>query len=358
LVESDKFYSLITEMLGLCGEAGAEKTILAHSGATILPDATTDTGRHPGEVPNSYPTLYQQCDEFIASPESVDLVILDGGINDVGITWILDPTISETVIEARSRRYCFEEMHSLLGHVTTKFPNAQVVVTGYYSILSDQTDDAGVAAVLVGFGIIAFDGLPIPGVLTGLLADGMRQAVIRNCSTFRTASARDLQQAVDAANLDAEAHGEKDRVFFADPKFDDQNAAFGPASWLYELRTDVFPVTHFLDPVDPLADSRKQLCSDPKCQRASLGHPNSRGARAYASAIAVALGYSYVDTSLACCRDADRDFPYGTLETGLAKVPTGGTLRLRSAVLTQPVRITKGCLIEACGGPVTVGKTQ
>lgn len=66
---------------------------VAHSGAAIGAFGAAGIPC-PGEVPCSRLTILEQCDQFTNSPETVDLVLLDGGINDVGVATILIPSLS------------------------------------------------------------------------------------------------------------------------------------------------------------------------------------------------------------------------------------------------------------------------
>jgi len=62
---------------------------MAHSGAVIGVDSGAPAGSCDGEVPTAFPTILQQCE---AAPDtSVNLVILNGGINDIDIRYILNP---------------------------------------------------------------------------------------------------------------------------------------------------------------------------------------------------------------------------------------------------------------------------
>lgn len=72
---------------------------LAHLGASTgyLEDGSIDTHREPathGEVPKLYPTIVQEIEAFDGlgtAPGSVDVILLDAGINDVHITKMLNP---------------------------------------------------------------------------------------------------------------------------------------------------------------------------------------------------------------------------------------------------------------------------
>src|SRR5215510_2449522 len=86
----DKFYSLV--QAALTGNLDPQSSVvLAHSGATIGVGVTTNVAAIDGEVPTSYPTILQQCESFTDSPESVDLVLMNGGLNDIDFRLILSP---------------------------------------------------------------------------------------------------------------------------------------------------------------------------------------------------------------------------------------------------------------------------
>src|SRR5258708_3450868 len=153
LEEDKKFYTLVKNELAR--RFGREVNLVnkSHSGATIRPiDKTTLV--EPGEVPLATPTLWQQLDSAIAgykcreraekkdksSPskykcEGVDFVLLNGGINDIGVPKILSPFTSERTIKKGSRKYCYQRMKEFLDEVLATFDNATVVVTGYFPII-------------------------------------------------------------------------------------------------------------------------------------------------------------------------------------------------------------------------------
>src|SRR5512143_1544595 len=86
LEPGEKFSSLVQAALDI-----DSCTLLAHSGATIGVGVDTTEPPLDGEVPTWYPTILQQCAAFTDSPETVDLVIVNGGINDVEVRTILNP---------------------------------------------------------------------------------------------------------------------------------------------------------------------------------------------------------------------------------------------------------------------------
>src|SRR5580698_4953428 len=85
LAEADKYDVLVRAAVA----PAAELTRLAHSGATIG-TVLIESGPADGEVPVSRPTILDQCNNFTDSPETVDLVLVNGGINDVDLRNILN----------------------------------------------------------------------------------------------------------------------------------------------------------------------------------------------------------------------------------------------------------------------------
>jgi lysophospholipase L1-like esterase len=251
--------------------------LLAHSGAVIGVDSGATAGSCDGEVPTSFPTILQQCDA--ASDTNVDLVILDGGINDIDIRYILNPFTEEDDLADTTARFCGKDMAVLLDRALTRFPAARIVVTSYYPILS-QASHVG---LLDDFMLTI--GIPI-GPLTRLIDDTLiYERIVSNCELFFTESTRALQGAIGAAN--AQARG---RVGFAAPPFTEDNAALAPRAWLFGIKGD-------LTPEDPAAAARHASCDKctkdflrrEQCYRASCGHPNVAGAEQFASAILAAL---------------------------------------------------------------------
>jgi len=79
LLEDEKYDSLIKQALLPSHPEGITIERLAHSDAVIGAFGATGTSES-GEVPGSRPSIIEQCDAFVNDPETVDLVLLDGGI--------------------------------------------------------------------------------------------------------------------------------------------------------------------------------------------------------------------------------------------------------------------------------------
>jgi lysophospholipase L1-like esterase len=281
LETAEKFYSLVK--VALTGSDCSEScTLLAHSGATIGAGVETTQAPIDGEVPTSYPTILQQCAAFTDSPETVDLVILNGGINDVDFRTIINPFTDKSDLEDLIKQYCFVDMKSLLENVVSKFtkPTAKIVVTGYFPILSNQSHPLFIEAFLAMAGVSM---PPFVSILDALVFG----KIVAHCELFYEESSRLTQKAIRQVNRSPE--GAK-RVLFAQPPFTAANSALAPDAWLWGVNLD-------LSAQDPMKDARHASCDMFEtdaiqrltCYRASVGHPNLIGAQKYADAILAAL---------------------------------------------------------------------
>jgi len=253
---------------------------LAHSGAVIGVDSGAASAACDGEVPTSFPTILQQC---AAAPETdVNLVILNGGINDIDIRYILNPFTEREDLADVTRRFCGKDMAVLLDAVLARFPSAKVVATSYYPVLSAASHVHLVDDFMLTLGI------PVTPLTRFVDENLIVERIVGNCELFFSESTAALTAAAAAAN--AEAQG---RVSVAAPPFVDENAALAPHAWLFGIRAD-------LSPEDPVAAARHASCDKcledflmrEQCYRASTGHPNVTGARKFADAILAAIGSS------------------------------------------------------------------
>jgi lysophospholipase L1-like esterase len=294
LVEEKKFFTLVAnEIKSRESGIGVYTQVLAHSGATIGAQVDSPGGATSldGEVPRGSPTIWQQIHNFQGTKDSVDYVLIDGGINDVTVEDIVNPfsNVSATELAAKTKESCFTAMSELLKEVKGEFKNAQVIVTGYYKIISSESDVSGLVALLVNLGFLAVgvEGAIAAAILTAVEVGKM----VERSRIFFEESKERLQQAVQATN-DAVTTGPS--VKFAQPPFGDENALFAPNSWLWGLGLSLEPEDV---PPDGVADSRAAACeaagdqtqSVDLCKRASVGHPNVEGASRYANAIIAVL---------------------------------------------------------------------
>jgi lysophospholipase L1-like esterase len=287
LLDGEKMHNLVAQSLGV---GIPNVTRLAHSGAVIGVGLTKVVPEVDGEVPVSYPTIVQQCQGFSGDVQGVDLVIVNGGINDIDFHVIINPLTDSHDLHDLIVQYCYEDMKTLLGAVLEKFSNArtQIVLTSYYPILSNQS------AVKLIPGLLLLHGVTIPPFLAPLkeLADGRPVA---NCLQFWTESNVLFQQAVDELN----ASEAVPRLFFAKVPFDERNAVFAPEPWLWGVNDD-------FSAEDLVRDNRhascnlfeKDLIQRETCYRASAGHPNLVGAQQFADSICAVVGKPVAATSV------------------------------------------------------------
>ena len=241
-----------------------------HTGAVIglTPLRKLGLPAIPGEVSTKDPTISEQVESYAGKPSSanVDLVLLNGCINDLGVFVILDPRRTTAQLETAIKQACHNDMLARLKRTTAVFPGAKIVDTSYFAPLSDAS--APVGPLLVAF-LIAVDSpiQQIPGaIVKGALAPETRQRVIQNSLFFASKSTEQLALAVNDAN--AAVGGSL--ISFA---FGPQNAALtGSTAWLFGVNTDG-------SAEDALAAPRKDLCKTYKdrtssvvCIHGSAGH--------------------------------------------------------------------------------------
>jgi hypothetical protein len=239
-----------------------------------------------------------------AERSQIDLVILDGGINDIGVGTILDPFGDDTALAASTLALYATggPFDTLLRRVLTTFPSARIVVTGYYPIVSPLSNIeflipllahvgllVGFATSLVSGVLVAIaPGAPIGPVGFGPIASIVFKAWLQGRLSGRSATFAAIANAALAALVTTTAAANPTRrIAFAPPQFGPQNSIFAPDAFLYG-------VTASLGPEDPVATSRATACPPMGAGGipttiASIGHPNAKGAQAYADAIAAVL---------------------------------------------------------------------
>ncbi|HOW74181.1 MAG TPA: hypothetical protein PKY77_26560 [Phycisphaerae bacterium] len=257
----------------------------AASSATILRRADEeqcDSGCF-AESPAIPTSVHRQID-LVTLPERIDLVLLTACINDVGVTTIISPDKTDQELADLTRRFCRDEMLTLLGRIRTVMPQAHIVVTGYYPIVSEYSHvPPGIDERLYWASLSVERGL-----------SQWLSIAASHCQTFDQTARNSLREAVDRLNT---ANVADPRVLFADPDFGPEHALFTNDPWLWGL-TNLDPLGLFFFmriewvPEDPLFLSRINTCMSnpgaspsPKCYYTSVGHPNYKGAMVYTNAI-------------------------------------------------------------------------
>lgn len=283
LLPAHKYSTLVATALGVA--AGPE--IYAHSGAVIDPTGSLGStvapcSRISSEIPLSAPTIRAQV-KTVANPQTVDLVLLNGGINDVDIRRILNPLTRTGELAHWIQSDCYVGMKILLGEAVQTFtsPSARIVVTGYYPILSDQSDRSLIKDFLSLFGI----ALPF-----NLAPDPLLTRITQLCLQFWHQSDQALAK---AASETATQLNWQNRLIYVSGPLTETNSAFAPSPMLFQPANG-------LNPADEVAADRRVACdrcyTDPldiaaheACRLASVGHPNVQGAQAFANAILAKL---------------------------------------------------------------------
>lgn len=291
LPEHLKHYSLAANYVAsLMENASVHKTVEAHHGAKIGRGDSTVKGKMPGEMSSRWPTILQQVDSLSSMSDAaeVDLVLLDGGANDLPITDVMILTPPSELEEAKEnlrvkvREYCFDDMVFMLQKVVSQFPKARVIVTGYYHIVSEESDQRFGQKLL-----LALIDDPSRPLWEDTIADTRNKSIALS-NLWVEESNKNLADAVQSVNnsLPGDPH-----VFFVNPETTPSNAAHAPESLLWEPDS-------FGGPSDPMwkggreeqrEDNEARLKSEPSTlmdgyfitKRNSSYHPNPAGAQRY-----------------------------------------------------------------------------
>jgi lysophospholipase L1-like esterase len=269
----------------LARHVGAEIQMMAHSGAKIgIRDSYTVT-MPSAEVPCFFPTILQQLQSFKGDPLQVKWVLMNGGINDVEVQRVFNPMIPQFELELHTRNYCGRDLLTILQQVTQKFANAQVLVLGYYPVLSHQSRAQGVEALFSVVHGVRFEPL--------FDADLFRNEIVEHCLRFWKLSTGLLRGAVEHVNRETGAR----RAIFVDSGIAEANAAYAPQSLLWEL--DLNDPDRALD--EAVAD-RFAACElvaagelqKRQCLLSAAGHPNVAGAARMADRCIRAISTAWI----------------------------------------------------------------
>jgi lysophospholipase L1-like esterase len=293
LQEPYKFHSLVEQYIrDQRSDIGVYKTVRAHSGAVIGANRSEVASKPqlPGEINTGEPTIIQQVNAYQGNPDAVDLILLDGGINDIPPREILNPLAESNLVE-ETKQHCLDDMNKLLTQVMVKFKKARVVVTGYYRIVAEGSDLDLLAAYLSYCFFWPLGG--VGWVIGHVISEELMDKMVERSRIFKEEANANLKKAVDEINANRPSEYEGPGVLFADPLFGPAHAIFMPNSWLWGLNPDLSPQD--TPEAGGVAPERAEQCNcappdrladgQMVCARASAGHPNVRGAVEYANAI-------------------------------------------------------------------------
>jgi beta-glucosidase/6-phospho-beta-glucosidase/beta-galactosidase len=291
LRDHEKFSKLVEQAIAARnGGIHTYTTMLAHSGAVIGVNDNTELAPLDGEVPTSYPTVLQQVQNYVGAAEAVDLVLITAGICDLNFRTVVNPVNTPKTLAPSITQYCYRDLRTLLERTAARFPNATIVATSYFPMISEESDTNLLSAFAIALGV-ALGGLP------ATFTASLLPRIATNCRAFYELSSLAIKAAVDDVNESLPTS----RILFADPQFGPSNAALAPNAWLYGVNADLSSQDIFV------AGERGQSCELNSsrtdlfiCRRASVGHPNPAGAKAYADAILAALdrGFARVEDQL------------------------------------------------------------
>ncbi|RTE54783.1 SGNH/GDSL hydrolase family protein [Arenibacter aquaticus] len=292
------------------------KDFLAHSGAIIGdfgPEALTSEGlpkllatsnrtdhsQLAPEVPTDYPSIYKQVAD-ISDPESVSLLVMNGGMNDVGMMSAVntDAEHFRKNVHKNIRQVAKTRLKKLMERIVKTLPNAQIVFVGYYPALGPKSrlpmqfyQLVGAASGLVGnIGVI-----PAFLLANDKIEDFKRQAL-------------ELHQGfqVQASLQIAEFNSiNKTDVLFCYSGFEEKNAIYGSGvSFVFAPLDSSDPIvhegrrvycriaydfdtTHLNDTVlsFDMEELSKEEIAYVICTQAYLLHPNEQGAKRYAKSM-------------------------------------------------------------------------
>ncbi|MCH7812715.1 MAG: SGNH/GDSL hydrolase family protein [Planctomycetes bacterium] len=200
LEQALKASSLLAEEIGSPADSQVRRRVslqtYAYTGAKIRrskgdrPVEVNDSG----EVPLWQPSILEQVRQ-VKRPEEQDLVLLSGCVNDVDVRTIIDPTTTVADLEVLIVGSCLDSMTDLLRLVRQELPNARIIVTGYYPILSSESfsDSAEIIAGL----------LRIYGVTAGAEDRSGQLLLARKSRRFADLSRDSLAAAIAAINADS-----------------------------------------------------------------------------------------------------------------------------------------------------------
>ena len=318
LRDEEKFSSRVKCWLEQKTDREVKLHVEAHSGAVISgsPSVQSIFTSGNGEVNMTSPTINDQLDHAIQfykqERTTPALILMNGCINDVGVKNLLAVLTPLEDLRAQARQNCGEKMQLLLRRVRDSFPQAHVVVTSYYPIVSPQTDDNAFLRLLVKK---LNNQRPEARRMTD---KEMRQRLIAISEEWYKTSTASLAEAVMKSNEGSDSQSPK--VMFAEIQFGPEHVFAAPETLLWTFLFASTNLSGFAKVVvllsfgtaaykanDHVRESRIKSCEatfkKPKgvkedkrqkedredlfliCRYASLGHPNHMGALIYTEAI-------------------------------------------------------------------------
>jgi len=308
-----KSWFLVKNWLEQTQHVTVKERVEAHAGAVIGSGgiAPPQSLTVYGEVNSAWPTLHDQVDDALRSVgdgSQVDLVLIDGCINDVNARRFLNAGNSGPAIEALAQEKCGAPVEQLLSRIASSFPNAHIVLTGYYPVISEKTPrDLFMRALAKRFYAALSSEARRPS------DKELFERLTAISNAWYEASNRALMDAVAKTNSQLAARASRQRVTFARIPFLPEHAFAARESrlWGFDATTvrKMLALLTFgrvsLQANDEVRSRRSSMCEDffrktpgeseaqksarkdslMVCRLAAIAHPNRKGAVMYADAI-------------------------------------------------------------------------
>jgi len=309
LNEKDKFYTLTKNWLEDVYFKGSRKVNLinkSHSGARLflsekeikaLTDAEKSTDKFYNQEMNfSFPSAKTQIDaasrDYISegkSAEDVNLIMLTGGLTDLGSSYIINPFKKNKKLRKKIDKYCNHMMFRFLEHANQTFPNALIAVVGYFPMLSNKSSTGKIYNfVLERYGFPRPTKPIMNNIFTKQFFKPLHGKMTKRSRIWLKNSNIALQTAVNRLNKKL---GRQRAIFVRSPIVEEQSFGtkntllFGMAKkgrtndFMYDLRR-----VECTKAINSLKDVKLKF-KKRDCELSGVGHPNVEGSRAYAKAI-------------------------------------------------------------------------
>lgn len=308
-VEHKAWYQIKNWLEDSVGRKVRER-IEAHSGAVIGSPGDSAVNPVPpldGEVNRGYPSVNHQIGNALlsyADASQVDLVLVNGCINDVDARRLLNAANTPEGIQELAQEKCGPPVEAMLSRITTSFPKAHVIIMGYYPILSEKTpSDLFMRSMLKRL----YSGT------TPMNDKQLRTRLIEISGAWYVTTNRMLAAATSKVDAQLAVKGSGQRALFAEVTFLPEHSFAAPqsrlwgfgASFLRKLLVILTLGRVTLKTNDEQRDQRGTSCKETfkkepgetrdqekarknriaLCRLAAIGHPNREGARMYAEAI-------------------------------------------------------------------------
>ena len=286
-----KFSALVADWLARTTNHQVRRVVYAHSGAIVrTPDGTPETVQAmDGDVNSPYPTIVEQL-PCIAEDQRSDirLILINGCINDVGAFGLVSPANSPASVTNQTNTFCGTPVEQMLRSAAQMYPRALVIVTGYYPIISAESDIAPFLDFLRQF-------FPEESKRSLYLfkqsdfqeASEKQKRSAENSHAFYELTNKLMGDAVDRINHEIGSS----RLVFVKVPFSAENAFGAPHSYLWPIPTvfSGFDEVYLGRQLPCLNAFAKDPVGFEVCRLDSAAHPNAEGAQVYANEIVKTL---------------------------------------------------------------------